>query len=61
MLLCLLLEKTYKGASSGRAATAHRGMLKPNDNDSTGSSLGVEVFAPDQKQPPTLMLSMQSD
>lgn len=50
MLLCLLLEKTYEGSSSGRAATAHRGMLKPNDNDSTGLSLGVKVFAPDQKQ-----------
>lgn len=41
--------KTYKGASWDRAAAAHSGMLKPNDNDSTELSVGVKVFNPEPK------------
>lgn len=48
-------------AGWGKAAAALAGMLKPSSNTSTQLSVGVEVFAPDRKQPPTVTSTEQSN
>lgn len=61
VLLRPLLERTYGGASWGKAAAALAGMPKPSANASMQLSVGVEVFAPDRKQPPTVTSTEQSN
>lgn len=60
-VIVLATGENIQGASWGRAAAAYRGMPKPNDNDSTDLSVGVKVFKQDQKQPPTVMWTTQTN
>lgn len=60
-VIVLATGENIQGASWGRAAAAYRGMLKPNDNDSANLSVGVKLFKPDRKQPPTVILTTQTN